>query len=391
MGDKKVLIVDDNPDDREAFIRALKKVTETTYRYVECADGMAGVDMIKDHEPDCVLLDYSLPGRNGLDILRIMQAEYPFLPVIMLTGQGNEAVAVQAIKAGAQNYLTKSDLSPNGLHLAINSAIEHCALNAKLTLQDEKIRDREAQLIASNLELERFAYVASHDLQEPMRMVASFTGLLKKKYADQFDDKGQQYMDIIIQSSERMQALIRDLLEYSRIESETSGFQDTNCTEILRVVKENIGETIKETDAIITADGLPVIYVNPVRLTRLLQNLIGNAIKYRDPIRSPEIHVGVSKRNGDWLFSVSDNGIGMKEEYLEQIFVIFKRLHTAETYQGTGIGLAVCKKIVDSFGGRIWADSKSGEGSTFYFTVPEYIEQEGEGHESNKAVTNIAC
>ena len=190
-----VLLVDDNPDDRENYVRALKRIEGVSYRYGEAAGGESMMKSLAESRPDCVLLDYSLPGRNGLELLRDIVAQYPFLPVIIMTGQGNENIAVQSIKSGAQHYLVKSEVTPDLLHETITAAIRHRALEYERGLLIEK-------LTASNTELERFAYVASHDLQEPIRMVASFGQVLKQDYADRLDEQGREYLDIVLEASQ---------------------------------------------------------------------------------------------------------------------------------------------------------------------------------------------
>lgn len=229
----------------------------------------------------------------------------------------------------------------------------------------------EEELVRSNMELERFAYVASHDLQEPLRIVANFTSLLESEYRDRMDEQAVGYMRFIIDGARRMQGLVGDLLEYSRIGHEDTGFTVVDCRAQTDIALANLREAIEETKAVVLVNDLPVIHANPVRFSRLMQNLVGNAVKYRAMDRTPRVTVGAADRGDEWLFSVADNGIGMKEEYLDQIFIIFKRLHGRSEYKGTGIGLAVCKKIIESFNGRIWAESKPGEGSVFYFTVPK--------------------
>lgn len=251
---------------------------------------------------------------------------------------------------------------------------------AEVTVGEEKLysgilrditerKKAEEEIWRSNEELERFAYVASHDLQEPLRMVSNFTALLDEEYGKDMDEQAGQYMTFIVDASKRMQELVSDLLEYSRVGYEDAGFADFDSFDQLSGALNNLDEIVRATGARITHDEMPLIYANPVRFSRLLQNLVGNAIKYRDD-KTPEIHIGVQDRGNDWLFSVRDNGIGIKDEYLEQIFIIFKRLHNKNEYSGTGIGLAVCKKIVDSFGGEIWAESELEKGSVFYFTIP---------------------
>lgn len=229
----------------------------------------------------------------------------------------------------------------------------------------------EEKLIQSNIELERFAYIASHDLQEPMRMVYNFSNLLQEEYGAQFDDQANQYMSFVMEAAKRMQNLVSDLLDYSRLGSEDTGFVEFDSLGQLHIVLENLKTPIQETTAVITHDRMPTLYSNPVRFSRILQNLIGNALKYRHADRSPKIHIHVEDREKEFLFQVQDNGIGIKEEYLDQVFVIFKRLHNKNEYSGTGIGLAICKKIVETFSGSIWVESDYDKGSIFYFTIPK--------------------
>lgn len=232
------------------------------------------------------------------------------------------------------------------------------------------------KLEASNMELERFAYVASHDLQEPLRMVGNFTKLLEKEYSKDLDEQALEYINFLADAASRMQELVNDLLEYSRVGQEAERLVDVDCVRALDNARVNLAESIKLNNAKLTNDVLPTIRGNPVRITRLLQNLIGNAIKYCDADKAPNVHISAEEKKSEWIFSIKDNGIGMKEEYLQKIFLPFKRLHSHDEYAGTGIGLAVCKKIVENFGGRIWAESKLGEGSVFYFTIPKNISKE---------------
>lgn len=239
-------------------------------------------------------------------------------------------------------------------------------------VRDISVRKKsEEEILRSNQELERFAYIASHDLKEPLRMLSNFTGLLQHEYAKEMDETASQYMSFIMDASKRMQVLVSDLLEYSRIGTADMRLQEFEGQMQLNLVLENFQSTIKDLDAEITYDPLPLIYANPVQFSRLLQNLIGNAMKYQREGVNPIIHIGVKEEEDNWLIAIKDNGIGIKEEYLEQIFVIFKRLHNKNEYTGTGIGLAVCKKIVNNFGGDIWAESEIDKGTTFYFTIPK--------------------
>jgi PAS domain S-box-containing protein len=236
---------------------------------------------------------------------------------------------------------------------------------AEIELQHQK-----QDLARSNAELQKFAYVASHDLQEPLRMITSYLELLERRYNGQLDDKADQFIAYAVDGAARMQALINDLLNYSRIRTRGQSFQAIDCTVALNNALRNLQVAITDNNATITYDSLPQVNADATQLTQLFQNLIGNAIKFRseDP---PHIQISAKPTDGNWLFSVRDNGIGIEAQYTERIFVIFQRLHSRMEYPGTGMGLAICKKIVERHGGTLWVESKPNEGSTFYFTLPE--------------------
>ncbi len=230
------------------------------------------------------------------------------------------------------------------------------------------------RLTDSNTELERFAYVASHDMQEPLRMVLNFSQIVAKDYADKLDDDGKEYLKIIGDSAMRMRDMVQDLLEYARVDKE--GLRHTEVdmrTELVHVL-DNLRALTKESLAVITYDTLPRLQGNGVQLMRLMQNLVTNAIKYQKPRRLPVIHIGVSDEGDMWQFSVRDNGMGIDEAFVGQIFEPFRRLHSWDGIQGTGLGLAVCRKIVENHGGRIWAESEPDVGSTFFFTIPKDLQ-----------------
>ena len=233
-----------------------------------------------------------------------------------------------------------------------------------------RVEERTSELARSNNDLEQFAYVASHDLQEPLRMVSSYTQLLERRYKDKLDSDAQEYIAFAVDGTVRMKQLINDLLMYSRVGSRSQEFRPTDCDHALDDVLSNLEVTIAETRTVVTRDPLPTVMGDEGSLIQLFQNLIGNAIKYCGSNRTPEIHIGVEQRDGTWLFSVRDNGMGIDPQYAERIFVIFQRLHPKGEYGGTGIGLAICKKIVERHGGRIWVDSEPEKGSTFCFTLP---------------------
>ena len=235
---------------------------------------------------------------------------------------------------------------------------------------ETRVNARTAELARSNTELEQFAYVASHDLQEPLRMIGSYLELLNLEYAERLDDDAREYIAYAVDGAVRMKALINDLLAFSRVATQGKPMEPTDVSSLLLQVLADLQLLIAETGAVITCDPLPCVVADGSQVRLVLQNLIGNAIKFRSDA-APRLHVSATEVGGEWQFAVSDNGIGMKAKHLERIFVIFQRLHNKSKYAGTGIGLAVCKRVVERHGGRIWVQSEPGQGSTFFFTLPQ--------------------
>jgi light-regulated signal transduction histidine kinase (bacteriophytochrome) len=241
-------------------------------------------------------------------------------------------------------------------------------LNAEL---EARVAARTSELSRSNEELQQFVYVASHDLQEPLRSVSSYTQLLARKFHDVLNEDAQQYVEFIVEGVTRMHDLINDLLTYSRAGSREQEIAEVDCSAVLRHATRNLRAAIHESGARITNDPLPVLRADGMQLSIVLQNLIANAIKYQAG-QPPEIHVGANRTRNEWVLWVRDNGIGIEREYHQRIFMPFKRLHGRE-YPGTGIGLAICKKIVERHQGRIWVESESGRGSTFLLSIPDRV------------------
>ncbi len=273
-------------------------------------------------------------------------------------------------------------LEITGSNLLDHPSIKGIVINARdvteQRLAEEKVERYAADLERSNRELEQFGYVISHDLREPLRMVSSFLRLLDNRYSDQLDAKGKEFIDYAVDGAERMQEMIRALLNLSRVETRGEPLAPVDCEVVLKRTVNALQRTIEENDVEITHDPLPTVIADRGQLGQVFQNLIANAIKFRREGVTPRVHVSASpspqpsprQGEGEWLFAVADNGIGIDPEQAERVFQVFQRLHTEEEYPGLGIGLALCKRIVERHGGRIWVESEPGEGSTFKFTIP---------------------
>jgi signal transduction histidine kinase len=282
--------------------------------------------------------------------------------------RGDHSVRVEA--AGAPEVRSAVEAFNNmannieGLITSLSQA------EAALRKANEHMTRKAQELARSNAELEQFAYVASHDLQEPLRMVSSYTQLIVRRYGERLDSDGKEFMDFIVDGAARMKQLIEDLLAYSRVGTRGKELKATDCEVVLQKALTNLRATVEASSALVTHDPLPTIEADATQLVQLFQNLIGNAIKFRGT-NAPCVHVSAKEQDDAWLFGVEDNGIGIDPQYSERIFMVFQRLHNKAEYPGTGIGLAICKKVVDRHGGRIWVESKSDCGSNFYFTLPK--------------------
>ncbi len=363
---------------------------------------------------DIILADYRLPSFDGLSALAIAEEKNPEVPFVFVSGVMGEELAIDTLKSGATDYVLKQRLSRlvPAVKRALKEAEERNELRKaeeelekyRVHLQElvkertaelrtaneqlkkeigehkrteEKLRESETryrmvanELARSNADLAQFATAASHDLQEPLRVVDGFVKLLEKRYKDKLDEKADELIGYAVDGVKRMQDLIKDLLEYSKVG--TKGFNLKPVDFNLKVDKAifNLKAAIEESGATVTRDELPTLAADASQISRLFQNLIGNALKFHGKEKLT-VHVSAERKDDEWIFSIRDTGIGIDPEAAERIFVIFQRLHTREEYPGTGIGLSICKRIVERHGGKIWVESEPGKGSTFRFTIPD--------------------
>ncbi|MEO5335675.1 MAG: ATP-binding protein [Magnetospirillum sp. WYHS-4] len=236
---------------------------------------------------------------------------------------------------------------------------------------ERKLEEAMDQLTRSNQELKQFAFVASHDLQEPLRTVITYLQLLERRYGTSLEDEGRVFLDIAVGGAKRLRALVQDLLAYSRVDTQVAAFDHVRGDQVVTNVLRDLSAAVEEAEARVSFDPLPSWYGDAGQLGQVFANLIGNAIKYRHPERPPQVHLAVEDQGPHWIVTVADNGIGIEPQYYQRIFLVFQRLHTQEQFSGTGIGLAICKKIVERHGGRIWVESTHGEGSRFRFSLPK--------------------
>ena len=355
----RVLLVEDNPADVELVLLALRKdgfdvssdVVQTVEEFTLRVHATAY---------DLILADYNLPQWSGMEALEILRRESLDIPLIVVTGYLGEEKAVECIKQGATDCVLKDHLAR--LPLSVSRALKEKRLR-------QQRRQSEEELARSNAELEQFAYVASHDLQEPLRMIANYTQLLAERYRGKLDEQADKYIAYSVDGAIRMQALIQDLLKFSRVGKAEIEPRTTECRAVVEQALKNLQAAVQESGAVVNWNSLPVVMADASQLTQVFQNLIANAIKFHGA-EAPLIQIDAEKIDHEWVLTVSDNGIGIPAESWQDIFVIFRRLHTRAEYAGNGIGLSLCKKIIERHGGKLWVEAQAAPGCRFKFTLP---------------------
>ncbi len=332
---------------------------------------------------DVIFADYMLRGFTGMDALVLSRELAADTPFIIVSGSIGEEIAVEAMRAGAHDYVMKDRLQrlPAAVARELREAKNRMQKRAaekerdrqreEVAQKNEELAARAEQLYRSNRDLERFAFIAAHDLQEPLRNVRAFSQLIVRRYAPAENPDAREFASYVSEGVQRMEALIRGLLAYSRaIHNGGISLINVDTAKIVRLLLRQLSEQIADAGAEVTYGPLPSVIADELQLIAVLQNLLTNALKYRDAGRAPKIIISASEREKDTIFSVADNGIGIAPEYKDQIFVIFKRLHRASDIPGIGVGLALAKRLVQNHGGDIWVESEPGKGSTFHFTIP---------------------
>jgi signal transduction histidine kinase len=355
----QVLITDDDEADR----RHIKRIFKETQLPCVCSEAACFEEAVLACERtafDLAVVDYNLPGQDGLACITAINERLPFCPVIMSTGQGDEMIATEAMKRGAADYISKARVNAASMQRAVQNALEKAAMRRKIKEQQEA--------------LELFARVLVHDLRAPAAAIQTFTERIGEWLEEQNQEKAIEYAGWVNQTAQRMIKLIDTLHKYTTADAKVA-FEEVDMDQALASALANLEQTIQEKGSKVTADALPTVLGNAPQLIQLLQNLIGNGIKYCDKAE-PFIHIGASVRDASEddkntvLFSVTDNGIGISAADYKRVFEPFVRVSTGSRRDGTGLGLATCKKIIERHGSKIWCESKPGEGTCFFFTLP---------------------
>lgn len=371
-----ILIVDDTPDN----LRVLSATLGDRNYDVQCAiNGQLALMAVANQPPDLVLLDIKMPQMDGYQVCEALKStpKTADIPVIFLSALDDVIDKVKAFAVGGVDYITKP-FQVEEVLARVENQLTIRRLQKQLQNQNLRLQQLNEDLKRSNRELEEFAYIVSHDLQQPLQTITGFAELmLTLKSQINLEEEAEEYVLPILDEGMRLQELIKNLLHYSRVGTKQAAFEATDCNIVLGETLSNLSLAIQESGATITSEKLPIVFGDRLQLGQLFQNLIANAVKYHRPGIPPEITVSVTPKNHHWQFCIHDNGIGIPADKTQRIFQIFQRLHTQQEYPGNGIGLAICRKIIDRHRGDIWVESDH-LGTSFYFTLPIYEPQSTE-------------
>lgn len=373
-----VLVVDDNADMRSYISELLAPYC----RVQAVSAGLEALAAARRDPPDLILADIVMPNLDGIALLHELRADKRThsVPLILVSGRADEEALVGGLEAGANDYLVKP-FSARELVARVSTQLEMSRLQEDLLKAnrdlEHRVQERTAELahaneelLRSNEELRQFAFIASHDLQSPLRSITAFVQILEREHGEQLNEEARVLIGRVVEATNRLQNMINDLLAYSRVESHANPFHPVNLRKVIDSALASLEGVIRETQTEVACGDLPVVLGDRGQLTQLLQNLIENAIKYRGQ-EPPRVEVSAKPYGDQWLIMVRDNGIGIAPEHYERIFEIFRRLHSQQAYPGNGIGLALCRRVVERHSGRIWVESEPGKGSVFQFTLPK--------------------
>ncbi len=353
---KRILVIDDDRADRKQIIRSLAKA-ELNYDVEEAETFEASMTLLESNAKyDCIFLDYMIPGVDGLESITRILKLHPYVPIIMMTGEGNEVIATQALQKGAYDYIPKHMIDGYSMARTIKNAIDRAALKKKMEIQRRDLQD--------------FASMLAHDLRAPARHINGFMDFIETDISDGNYDKLEDSFGYIRTATKKMNALVDTLYEYTKIDGEAV-FSKVSLEKVLENTTAILANDILESRARITFENLPDVYGNGTLLMQLFQNLIMNSLKYNE-MSVPKIDVSAVKKDDKIEVCLKDNGIGIESKYLKKVFAPFQRLVTENQYSGSGLGLATCKKIIDRHQGDIWCESEIGKGSSFYFTLQSH-------------------
>jgi signal transduction histidine kinase len=381
----RVLMVEDDPVDVEMVLLTLRKDGfEVTGDVVQSPEEFTL--RIQRGNYDLILADYNLAQWRGTEALDILRNEHLDVPLIIVTSSSGDEKAVGYIKQGANDYVLKDRMAR--LPSSVRKALEDKRIKEQHQLSEQKLAVKMAELAQSNEELEQFAYVASHDLQEPLRMIANYTQLLADKYKGKLDEQADKFIGYSVDGAIRLQALIQDLLKLSRLGKGKLDLTTTESSDVVEKAMQNLRAAIEESGAVVNYRDLPPVMADRSQLIQVFQNLIANAIKFRGS-NAPVIQIDAKRRDHEWVFAVSDNGIGIPPNNWQDVFIIFRRLHDRTRYGGNGIGLAICKKIIERHCGKLWIAVQNTPGTRFEFTL--LAENRSKAHVEWPETAKIGC